>query len=72
MDRARMVFACLIGVSFLGFSSGIVADLSEAYRVDEAWPQLPADLQLGEVAGVAVDSHNHVFIFHRGADRPIL
>jgi len=29
------------------------------------WPQIPADHVLGLCSGVGVDSHNHVFIFHR-------
>src|SRR3954467_4804662 len=28
--------------------------------------QLPKDLYLGEVAGVAVNSKGHIFVFHRG------
>jgi hypothetical protein len=28
--------------------------------------QLPADMNLGEVAGVAVNSKKHIFVFHRG------
>jgi DNA-binding beta-propeller fold protein YncE len=32
------------------------------------WPSLPEGSVLGEVTGVTVDSHNHVWIFHRGAD----
>ncbi len=31
----------------------------------EGWPRLADGQQLGEVTGVAVDSHNHVFVFHR-------
>jgi peptidylamidoglycolate lyase len=41
------------------------------YRVVHGWPVLPEGFALGRVSGVAVDSHNHVFVFHRG-DRPIL
>jgi len=29
------------------------------------WPSLPPTVQLGEVAGVAVDINGHVFVFHR-------
>jgi peptidylamidoglycolate lyase len=29
------------------------------------WPNLPPNVQLGEVAGVSVDSNGHVFVFHR-------
>jgi len=38
---------------------------NEAYAVVHGWPQLPEGFVLGQVSGVAVDSHNHVFIFHR-------
>lgn len=41
------------------------------YEVVHGWPQLPDGFALGQVSGVGVDSHNHVFVFHRG-DRPIL
>lgn len=36
------------------------------YRVVEGWPQLPEGFAFGDVAGVDVDSHNHVWVFHRG------
>src|SRR5258706_11551013 len=35
------------------------------YFVVHGWPVLPDGMVLGQVSGVAVDSHNHVFIFHR-------
>lgn len=35
------------------------------YEVVSGWPSLPEGVELGESAGVAVDSHNHVFVFHR-------
>jgi DNA-binding beta-propeller fold protein YncE len=38
---------------------------SLAYRVVHGWPILPKGEVLGQVSGVAVDSHNHVFVFHR-------
>jgi len=37
----------------------------EPYSVVHGWPVLPDGMVLGQVSGVAVDSHNHVFIFHR-------
>ena len=37
----------------------------EPYSVVHGWPQLPEGFVLGQVSGVAVDSHNHVFVFHR-------
>ncbi|MBS0193904.1 MAG: 6-bladed beta-propeller [Proteobacteria bacterium] len=35
------------------------------YRVVHGWPVLPAGEVLGSVAGVGVDSHGEVFVFHR-------
>src|SRR5579859_3450010 len=37
----------------------------EPYVVIRGWPELPPGFVLGQVSGVAVDSHNHVFVFHR-------
>ena len=44
---------------------------SGAYQVVHGWPQLPDGFALGQVSGVGIDSHNHIFVFHRG-ERPIL
>lgn len=41
------------------------AESNGSYSVDPNWPQLPKGITLGQATGVAVDSHNHVFIFHR-------
>lgn len=41
------------------------------YDVDADWPTLPAGWNFGEVAGVAVDARDHVFVFHRG-EHPIM
>lgn len=38
---------------------------SARYRVVHGWPQLPKGRDLGEVAGVGVDPHGDVFVFHR-------
>ena len=65
-NRTVMVIAaaswCLLSTAFA----------SEPYRVVADWPKLPDAWELGEVAGVAVDSHNHVFVFHRGKEHSIL
>jgi DNA-binding beta-propeller fold protein YncE len=43
-----------------------------AFRVDPSWPRVPAKWQLGQVASVAVDADDHVWILQRpgtlGAD----
>jgi peptidylamidoglycolate lyase len=47
-------------------SNGQQPNSAEPYSVVHGWPQLPPDFVLGQVSGVAVDSHNHVFVFQRG------
>jgi peptidylamidoglycolate lyase len=41
------------------------AGTREPYVVVHGWPQLPNDFALGQISGVGVDSHNHVFVFNR-------
>jgi len=38
---------------------------AEPYVVVHGWPMLPDNFVLGQISGVAVDSHNHVFVFNR-------
>ena len=45
-----------------------VGDLT--LRVDPSWPDLSSGMDLVEVAGVAVDSKNRVYVFNRG-DQPM-
>lgn len=40
-------------------------DAVGGYEAVESWPVLPEGYLLGEVTGVAVDSKDRVFIFHR-------
>ena len=65
--RRVLGFACLCFAPLLlaGIHSG--AESPGSYRVVHGWPVLPEGYVLGEVSGVAVDSHNHVFVFHRGS-----
>jgi len=46
-------------------------NVDSSYQVVHGWPKLPHELTLGQVSGVDVDSHNHVFVFHR-ENPPIL
>jgi len=41
------------------------------YKVDPDWPRLPEGWNFMETPGVAVDSREHVFVFHRG-EHPII
>jgi peptidylamidoglycolate lyase len=45
--------------------SNVAAVAVRPYEEVRNWPSLPADVPLGEVAGVAVDRNDHVFVFHR-------
>jgi len=42
------------------------------YAVLRDWPQLPSGWGLGQVAGVAIDSRNRYYIYHRGREAPSL
>jgi len=65
MTRRVSVSVCLI-VAFAAAGRMRVAG-APATRYEEVkdWPSLPAGVQLGEAAGVAVDTSGHVFVFHR-------
>src|SRR6185369_3579088 len=40
-------------------------NVSTWYQVDAAWPHRPADCQIADVPGVAVDGKNRVWVFTR-------
>jgi peptidylamidoglycolate lyase len=48
------------------------AGASGTYQVVHGWPQLPEGFTFGQVSGVGVDSHNHVFVFQRGSGHPVM
>jgi len=41
------------------------ADLPNGYHAVHGWPLLPDGRDLGAVAGVGIDTHGNVFVFHR-------
>jgi DNA-binding beta-propeller fold protein YncE len=49
----------------------LASNLPGPYQVVHGWPELPEGFAFGQVSGVGADSHNHVFVFHRG-DHPIM
>jgi peptidylamidoglycolate lyase len=55
--QAFVLIACL------GMANAALAGGS-SYSVVHGWPSLPKGRALGRASGVAVDSHNHVFVFH--------
>ena len=56
-----LLLSCGGGMKHLQTVDSAVGD----YEADESWPTLPGNYVLGEVTGVAVDSKDRVFIFHR-------
>ena len=42
-----------------------VPDTLKGYHEVKGWPSLPAGVEMGEAAGVAVDMNGHVMVFHR-------
>lgn len=50
-------------LAVFGLANESIAE-SRDYSVVHGWPSLPQGFALGRASGVAVDSHNHVFVFH--------
>ncbi len=63
---------CLLFIMIAGLTlPPVFSDSHETYEVVHGWPVFPDGYTLGEAAGVEVDSHNHVWVFHRGK-HPVL
>ena len=67
LRNALVVASFGLVVTFLGGGHRNRVDAATVTRYEEVkdWPKLPPGVQLGEVAGVAVDANGHVMIFHR-------
>src|SRR5262245_24630722 len=66
--RAQLRAAALTLLAAVATSAANVHSIAapaNGYEEVKNWPSLPPNVHLGEVPGVAVDSHGHVFIFHR-------
>jgi peptidylamidoglycolate lyase len=60
------VFARILFLLVIFTAPGEAESTDEGgYAVVHGWPMLPFGRTLGQATGVAVDSHNHVFVFHR-------
>src|SRR6266851_3197435 len=62
--RRYFVFPFLL-TAFFACASPAQQNPADPYSVVHGSPVLPDGLVLGQVSGVAVDSHNHGFVFHR-------
>jgi peptidylamidoglycolate lyase len=60
-----ILLLCGFASAAAGQESVAEAGVGVGYRVVHGWPQLPEGRVLGAVSGVGVDTHGHVFVFHR-------
>ncbi len=70
MRTVKAAFPAVVASLLVAMSSGfrpatITAAATVRYEEVRTWPRLPAGVEMGEAAGVAVDTHGHVFVFHR-------
>jgi peptidylamidoglycolate lyase len=63
---ARVLFGLtlLVGVGF--------SQPKATYQPIRGWPVLPEGFSFGQVSGLDVDAHNHIWLFHRGALKPLM
>jgi peptidylamidoglycolate lyase len=60
-----MMAVLLVAGSVAFRTATLAATATVRYEEVKNWPALPANIQMGEAAGVAVDTGGHVFVFHR-------
>jgi peptidylamidoglycolate lyase len=65
MFSRLLLRSSVFALAFFLLTATTSPQATDPYTVVHGWPQLPDGFVLGQVSGVAVDSHNHVFIFHR-------
>lgn len=63
------ILGCVLLTAILLMSG---APPMQVYQVIHGWPVLPEGFSLGQVSGLDVDAHNHIWLFHRGALRPVM
>src|SRR5262245_9761990 len=73
LTAAAAILAFVAGSTLIGERTMAGAQAKDAsvpqFRVDPLWPKpLPNHWLLGSITGVTVDSRDHVWIVHRGAD----
>jgi DNA-binding beta-propeller fold protein YncE len=60
----RMIAALVVAAAMTPAVIGGQAE-APAFKVDPAWPTIPNNWQLGQVASVAIDSNDHVWVLQR-------
>lgn len=62
----QFTLSLLLIVACLSFGPVRASQLEPpSYSVVHGWPRLPEGYILGQAVGVGIDSHKHVFVFHR-------
>src|SRR3954462_7547015 len=56
---------CIVMIAAWVSVSAQAPPAATRYQEVKDWPKLPASVNMGEAAGVSVDTNGHVFIFHR-------
>jgi peptidylamidoglycolate lyase len=73
MRRYPVVFSLFLMAGVLLGQHLFTSDSAPSpYQVVHGWPQLPEGFSFGQVSGIGVDSHNHVFVFHRGKQHSLM
>jgi hypothetical protein len=63
---SALLLGAVLSLSACSSTGPGYAPAATRYAVDPYWPKpLPGKWQLGAVAGVAVDRHQHIWIIHR-------
>jgi DNA-binding beta-propeller fold protein YncE len=62
---AAFVVCAGVGLRMASIAAQGADQKMPAFEVDTAWPRLPNNWVLGQVPGIAVDRHDHVWILHR-------
>jgi hypothetical protein len=66
MKKCKLAFAAAAAFVLFGCAQSPTRESSGGYTVDASWPKpLPNNWILGQVAGLAVDARDHVWIIHR-------
>jgi DNA-binding beta-propeller fold protein YncE len=61
-----VIFLAALASLFLPFAQKAIAQEPPKYQVDPAWPkELPNNWIMGQVGGMAVDSHDHIWVLQR-------
>src|SRR5436190_1981454 len=71
MCRASLTLLVLAILNSISLAEPPPIVATDKYHVVPNWPKVPEGFKFGQVPGVGVDSHNHVFVFHR-SDPPVL